>query len=102
MMSKIQRITISGIIIVGTYIVPLYVFNQNQNNYSNIEMIQRIVFSVLFLGSIILIFLNHKNRLAVKELRWLWILLETIGILGAIYSGFILYLLFAFRYGIGL
>ena len=60
-MTKTQKIIINCILIIATYLIPLYVFNQNQNNYSNIETIQKIVFFVLFLGAVTLTYLNYKN-----------------------------------------
>lgn len=96
-----KKIITNFVLLVGTYIVPLYVFRQNQDNYSNIETIQKTVFLVLLLGAILLTYLNHKNRKSAEHLKWFWIGFEAIGILGIIYSAVILYLLFAFRHGIG-
>lgn len=100
-MNNMKKIITNFALLVGTYIVPLYVFRQNQDNYSNIETIQKTVFLVLFLGAILLTYLNHKNRKSSEHLKWFWIGFEAIGILGIIYSAVILYLLFAFRHGIG-
>jgi len=96
-----KKIVTNFVLLVGTYIVPLYVFRQNQDNYPDIEIIQKTVFLVLFLGAILLTYLNHKNRKSLDNLKWFWIGFEAIGILGIIYSAVILYLLFAFRNGIG-
>lgn len=96
-----QKILINLVLLIGTYVVPLYIFTQNQNNYSIIETLQEIIFSALFLGAVLLTYINHKNRKDVDYFKWLWIVFEGIGILGVIYSATILYLLFAFRNGIG-
>ena len=96
-----QRIIINCILVIGTYLVPLYIFNRNQDNYSSIATIQWIVFFVLLLGAIALTYLNHKNKSLEKGLYWVWLLFELLGILGMVYSAVILYLLFAFRNGIG-
>ena len=57
-----KKIVTNFVLLVGTYIVPLYVFRQNQDNYPDIEIIQKTVFLVLFFGAILLTYLNHKNR----------------------------------------
>ena len=96
-----RKIIVNCVLLIGTYIVPLYVFSQSQNNYANIDTIQEVVFSVMFLGAVLLAYLNHKNRGNEEYPKWLWTLFEVIGVFGIIYSAVILYLLFAFRHGIG-
>ena len=44
-MTKTQKIILNFVLIIFTYLIPVYILNQNQNNYSNIEVIQKIVFS---------------------------------------------------------
>lgn len=96
-----QKVILNSVLIIGTYFVPLYILNQNQDSYSNIETIQKFVFYILFLGAVILTYLNYKNISKLENLKWLWILFEVIGVLGVVYSAVVLYLIFAFRHGIG-
>jgi len=91
-----HRIALSCGLIIGTYILPLYILNWNQDNYAQIETIQWVVFFVLFIGGCVLTYLNHKNKVEVKELYWLWILFKIVGILGALYAIFVLFVLYGF------
>lgn len=100
-MKKTQKILLSSFLIIGTYLVPLYILNVNQNNYYNIEIIQKFVFYVVFFGAVTLTYLSYKNISTTKDLKWLWVLFGIIGILGVTYSAIILYLIYAFRRGIG-
>ncbi len=95
-----KTLTNFGLLIV-TYILPLSVFASSQDDYSNIETIQKIVFSVLFIGAALLTYLNFINIKTKKKGKWIWILFEIIGICGLVYSGIVLYLIFVFRHGIG-
>lgn len=95
-----KQIITNGVILVGTYLVPLFVLKLNENNYSNVETIQKVLFTVFFLGAVLLAYLNHRNRKEIGHSKWLWITFEIVGILGIIYSTIILYLIFAFRHGI--
>jgi|SRR3989344_8284565 len=101
MMTKTQKIIINCILILGTYVIPLYILSQNYNNYSDIEVIQKVVFIIFFFGAVILTYLNHKNKHITENLKWLWVIFEIIGTLGILYSVVILYLIFSFSRGIG-
>ncbi len=96
MLSKMHRIVVNCILVVGTYILPLYVLKQNQNNYAQIGMIQWVVFFVLLIGGCALTYLNHKNKVEVRELYWLWMLFKVVGILGVLYAIFVLFVLYGF------
>lgn len=96
-----KNLTTSIILLVLTYLIPLYVFRQYQNDSIHIDLIQKIVFTVLLFGSILLTYTNNKNRTQIQNLKWMWIIFEILGILGIIYSLTILGLIFAFRNGIG-
>ena len=100
MLSETQKIITNCILIILTYLIPLVVFVQNQDSYA-IEKIQKIVFPILLIGSIVLTYLNYKNIIGTKNLKWFWMIFELIGVLGLVYSSIILYLIFSFRHGIG-
>lgn len=97
-----QRMGANLALVVIAYIIPLYVFNKNQNNYVGVQAIQWGVFVVLFLGAALLTYLNIKNIKTLDRLKWFWGLFIIIGVLGLIYAGFALYLLYSFSNGIGL
>ena len=84
-----------------TYVIPLFVFNRYQDDYINIDFIQKVVFTVLLCGSLLLTYINYKNIKKEQNSKWLWTVFEILGILGIIYSVFILSAIFMFRNGIG-
>ncbi len=93
-----KKIILNLVLLVTTYVVPLFVLYNNHNNYGDIVFrIQNTVFIVFFLGSAFLTYLNNKYRKHAKDHKWLWTIFEIIGILGLCCSGFILWLLFSFR-----
>ena len=94
-----KKLIINVALIVLTYIIPIYIFRIYQDDI-NIYYIQTIVFVVLMLGSILLAYLNHVNRLKIQNSKYLWAIFEVVGIFGLVYSLFILYLIFSFRHGI--
>lgn len=96
-----KQIWINIIILVFTYFVPIYFFKSSENNYANIDLIQKAVFILILLGSITLFYKNNKNRKQIGNPKWLWLFFETVGILGGIYSIGVLYLIFSFKDGIG-
>lgn len=77
--------------------MPLYILHQYQNDWRNIYIIQNYVLSVIFIGSIFLIYLNNKYRIKVLIYRWLWVVFMIIGMIGLCYSGFILFLIYSTR-----
>lgn len=93
----IKKIVFNIVLLFSTYVVPLFIFNRYQDDYRNIDLRQNTVFIVLFIGAILLIYLNNKYRKQDSDHKWLWIIFAIIGILGLCYSGFILALLFLFR-----
>ena len=96
-----KKIILNIILLVGTYLLPLYVFHRYQNDYNNTELRQNILFIVLFLGSALVTYLNNKYRKQDTDYKWIWVIFEILGVLGLLYSGVVLYLLFSFRNGIG-
>lgn len=91
------RILTNILIIVFTYLIPVIVFKQHQGDYKNINLIQSITFIALFLGSIVLIYINYKNRTQTQKYKWSWIIFQVIGVLGLCYSSVVLLILFLFR-----
>ena len=97
-MTKITKnLTINLVLLILTFVIPLYIFQQYQNDSIRIELIQKIVFTVLLCGSILLAFINNRNRIQTQNLKWLWIIFEVIGILGIVYSLVVFYLIFALQ-----
>ncbi len=98
MLSKMQKVIGSIIVVIGTYIIPLFILNQSQNNSLELEKVQWGVFVILFLGSVGLTYLNYRNIATEKTLKWVWILFEVIGVLGVLYSVFALYIIYGFSH----
>ncbi len=98
MISKMQKIWLNIILVVGTYVVPLYIFNQSQDNSLQLEKIQVGIFITLFFGGIALTYLNYRNIITEKSSRWIWLVFEAVGILGVLYSAFALYIIYGFSH----
>lgn len=96
-----KKVTINIALLAFTYMLPLFWFNHTQNEYGNVDLIQRVVFGILFMGAALVTYLNYKNRKQTQNLKWLWLIFEIVGILGCVYSLFFLFLMFVFRNGIG-
>ncbi|KKQ02893.1 MAG: hypothetical protein US12_C0024G0001 [Parcubacteria group bacterium GW2011_GWA2_36_24] len=92
-----KKIILNIILLFAIYIMPLYILHQYQNDWRNIYIIQNYVLSVIFIGSIFLIYLNNKYRIKVLIYRWLWVVFMIIGMIGLCYSGFILFLIYSTR-----
>ncbi len=90
----IKKINLNIFLILSTYILPTYFLYTQQEVNTAIESIRLIA---LFIGAILLIYLNNRFRKQDSSHKWLWIFFEIIGILGLIYSGFVLFLLFELR-----
>ena len=93
----IKKIVLNIVLLFTTYMVPLYIFRHYEDDYRNIDLRQYTVFTALFVGSVLLIYLNNKYRKQVVKYKWLWVIFIIVGILGLSYSGFVLSLLFLFR-----
>ncbi len=96
-----NKIIINTTLLIFTYVLPLYIFSKYQDDYLHIDSIQKWVFVILFFGSTLITYLNHKNQVQVEKFKTLWVSLQILGVLGIIYSVTALYLIFAFRKGIG-
>lgn len=100
-MTKIQKVWLGNVaLVIVFYIIPLCLFRQYQQDFRNIENIQKAVFGSLFFGSSVLTYINYKNRVYFNEKKWAWVMFLIIGIAGIVYSSVIIYLLFVFRNGI--
>lgn len=89
------------ILLIIAYIIPLYVLYLYQNDWRNIYTIQNIVFVILFVGSALIIYLNNQYRKQFQIHKWFWVISEIIGIVVLLGSGFVLFLIFSLRNGIG-
>jgi len=96
-----RNLVLNIMLLVFAYIIPILIFQQYQNDFRNIDLIQKVVFAVMLFGSVLMIYLNNKNRIKAENLKWLWLVFEIVGIIGTVYSVLVLYLIFAFRHGIG-
>ena len=85
------------ILLAGTYFLPLYFMNLYKDSSILIGKIQTPIHMILFLGSALLTYLNHKNRKKALIRKWWWLVFEIIGIAGLLYSTFVLVILFLFR-----
>ena len=97
----IKRFALNLILICATFVLPWYFLYQNQKDILKMKSIQVPILTIIFLGAGVLTILNHKYRKQALENKWIWLVFELIGIAGLCYSGFILWLLYSFRHGIG-
>ncbi len=84
-------------ILLLTILLPFKIFDYYQNDSRYIDSIQIPVFFIVFVGSALLVYINHKNQKQAQKNRWWWILFEIIGVIGVLYSGFVLSLLLMFH-----
>ncbi|MDO8659517.1 MAG: hypothetical protein Q7K54_02850 [Candidatus Parcubacteria bacterium] len=96
-----KKIVLNIVLLFTTCIAPYFYLYISQEDSIKMESIQTPTLMILFIGSALLTYLNNKYRKHVLSYKLLWIVFEAIGILGLIYSIFVLYLLFVFRHGIG-
>ena len=97
----IKKIGLNILILVVFLFAPLFYQFLHENDISFIKSNQGLIHVMLFAGSILLTFLNHKFRKQALEKKWVWVIFEIFGIIGLIYSAGILWLLFEVRHGIG-
>jgi hypothetical protein len=93
-----KRNIFSFTILIVTYVLPIFLLKKLEDDFRNIDVIQYTTFGVFFFGSILLSWLNWKKQ---ENTKWVWLVFNILGILGFVYSGVVLYLLFSFRNGIG-
>lgn len=93
-----QTMLSNGLAVVLGYITPLIYLNRGTINTPNSQLI---FFAVIFISSVFLIIINDAGRRKNIEVKSWYIIFEILGILGFIYSGFVLYFIFAFRQGVG-
>ncbi len=96
-----KKIIINLFLVGITYFFPWISLYNSQDDTIKMESIQVPLLLILFIGAGLLTYLNHKNQKQAISNKWLWISFEIIGIIGLLYSGVILWLLFVFRHGIG-
>lgn len=88
------------LLIIG-YIIPIIILKLNQNNYEHIFIIQIVALSVILVCGFLLMFINNKNRKIQSGLKTWFIIFQFLGLVGILYSLYPLYLILAFRNGIG-
>lgn len=93
----IKKIVLNIVLLFAAYVVPLYLLYAFQDNAIKIDKIQIPALLVLFIGSVLLTYLNYQHRKQAVKHKWLWVIFAVIGILGLCYSGFVLSLLFLFK-----
>jgi hypothetical protein len=97
----IKKLIFNFILILVFFVWPWYFLYQNQNSTLEMKSIEIPALLVIFFGAILLIYLNRKYRKQSLCNKWIWVVFQMIGIVGLCYSGFILWLLYSFRHGIG-
>jgi len=68
-----------------------------QNDLIRMKDLQMPLLFGILISSFFLAWINHKNQKNAVSHRWWWILFEIVGIVGLLYSGFILTILLMFR-----
>jgi hypothetical protein len=79
------------------YIIPFYFLNSVKGDIRYLEKIQPFAYSVIFVTSLIIFFINWRDKNNKKLVR---LSLVVLAILGTIFSSVVLWLLFSFRNGI--
>ncbi|MBP6884489.1 MAG: hypothetical protein KBC17_01530 [Candidatus Pacebacteria bacterium] len=92
-----RKLTVNILVIVCFIISPLYWLRINQSDIRIVESIQHEILVLVLLGGLVLTYLNHKNRKQAETKKWVWTLFEIVGILGILYGGGILLILYIFR-----
>ncbi len=93
----IKKIIFNTIILFAAYFVPLYFMGLYEYSVIITKSIQNNVHFAILLGSILIIYLNNKYRKQEIHHKWVWVMFEIIGILGLLYSGFVLLLIFLLK-----
>ncbi len=99
-MTKKQIYLINFSILICAYIIPLMYFRNNTDPRIQ-DTLQKIVFTILFIGSGLLVFINSKNKKKYQNYKNIFITFQVIGFLGLAYAVGALYLIFSFSHGIG-
>jgi EamA domain-containing membrane protein RarD len=97
----IKKIILNIVILLIFCASPLYYQFLHQDDLGDFRFRQNTVMSIVFLCFVTFTFLNHKYRKQAVDKKWVWLVFEIIGIIGLVYSGGILWLLYEFRNGIG-
>ncbi len=92
-----KKIILNIVLLLTTYVVPLYTLHQYRNDYQKIDLRQYTVFFILLIGSVLLTYFNNKYRRQEKGRKWLWVTFELVGIFGLLFSILVLCLLFSLR-----
>ncbi len=91
----IKKIVFNIFLVLTTYVVPLFLLHQYRNDYRNIDFRQNIIFSVLFLGSSFIFYLNNTYIKEKVHYKWFWVSFKILGVLGLLVSVSVLLLLFS-------
>jgi len=92
-----KKITLNVVLLLATFFAPLYFLYSFQSDLIKMELIKIPMLLIMFLGAILLTYLNNKYRREILNNKWLWLVFMIIGVMGLCYSVFVLFLLFLFR-----
>jgi hypothetical protein len=96
-----KKIIINFLLFVGVYILPFVFLGLYKESIISIMKVQTPLYLFVLFGSILITYLNYKNKKRIEEYKIFWNIFFVIGIIGIILSGVILFLLFSFKNGIG-
>ncbi len=94
----IKKISLNFVIFFVFCVMPYYFLSIFQSDVDKIQFFQKQLLSAIFIGGVFLVYLNHKFKKQALGKKWIWLIFEIIGILGILYSGFVLYLIFSLRH----
>ena len=97
----LKRIILNVVLVLVGYCIPYYLLGVYQKDLAKMEARQVPLLGAIFVTSFIITFFNYKNLKQKISQKWIWIIFLIVGIIGLLYSGGILWLLFEFRHGIG-
>ena len=89
-----KKIILNVFLVVVSYFLPLYMLYIQQEVTITTESIGLIP---MLICSIVIIYLNDKYRRQAQNSKWQWVVFEIIGVVGLLYSAFVLFILFGLR-----
>ncbi len=92
-----KKIALNIFLLLSTYVVPLYFLYTFQDSAIKIGKIQTPALLILFLGAILLTYLNNMYRKQEVTYKWVMVVFEVSGVLGMLYSGLILAMIFLLK-----
>jgi hypothetical protein len=93
----VKKFVLNIVLLIGACLTPWYLLYIFQGDTVKMEQIQVPLLFIIFIGSSLLIYLNNKYRKQDTQYKWSWLFFIVVGIVGLLYSGFVLFLILSLR-----